>query len=78
MVWKRREGRENVKTPERHGFMSDGTSEPDGSDGFNEALAELVFEAFLSGVDVKGAWDISKTSEEGTVKFTVEIYQLDG
>lgn len=58
--------------------MSNGTPGLDGSDGFSEALAELVLEAFLNGVDVKGAWDISKTAEEGTVKFTVEIYQLDG
>lgn len=57
--------------------MSDDRKQrPTGSDGFEEALAELVSEAFLNGIDVEGAWDIYGEDWDGTPEFSVEIYRL--
>jgi hypothetical protein len=47
-----------------------------GGDGFEEALAELVHEAVLGGIEVQGGWDLR--GEDGNPDFTVEIYRLDG
>lgn len=54
--------------------MKNGNDRTTGSDEFNEALAKLVYEAVLRGIDVEGAWDLSKGDRSG---FTVEIYRLD-
>ena len=60
--------------PRGYGEMSDDkTSKPTESDGFNEALAELVHDAFVNGVNVEGAWDIYGDEEP---EFSVEIYRL--
>jgi hypothetical protein len=54
--------------------MNNGNDRVTSSDEFNEALAELVHEAVLSGIDVEGGWDLSKSDYP---EFTVEIYRLD-
>lgn len=51
--------------------MNDGIAN---SDDFNKALAKLVHEAVLSGIEVEGGWDLSRGDFP---EFTVEIYRLD-
>jgi len=47
-------------------------------DDFNEALAELIEEAVLRGVEVEGGWDVTSNSGEEVTEFTVEVYRMDG
>ena len=44
---------------------------------FDMALSELVREAVLNQVEVKGGWDVNGDGA-GTPAFTVEIYRPDG
>ena len=50
---------------------------PTDTDGFDEALSELVRVAVLNDVDVEGGWDVYSNAGRKPV-FTVEIYRLDG
>lgn len=59
-------------------MRDDKTPNPTESEDFEEALAELVREAFLNGVDVEGGWDIYGRKGGRSPKFSVEIYLLDG
>lgn len=74
------EGEEGEKRRYPRGYREmrdDKTPNPAESDDFNEALAELVHEAFLNEVDVEGAWDIYGRKGSGMPEFSVEIYRLD-
>lgn len=44
---------------------------------FEEALRDLIVDAVLDGISVKGGWDISRDDTTELPDFTVEIYEVN-